>query len=345
MRLLRLIGLGLASILFYISLSTFVILAPLSQKLTDPTTIKIWLAESGTYEHLIPSISHQLATEKRTNNGQGISTEELTQAFSEALPTSTLRTYGEEIIDATYEWLRGDSPIPEFRISLMTHRTELEKSFSGLIQKRLSGAPTCTGSINEQNGDIQENLCRPRGLSAEQAADMYASQLFEEGGAFANSTLDSKELLKDSGDLSNHPAIRIYSLLGTVPIVTLVVALFSALLAILISRPMLRGTTVITRRALTVGFIVSLGATVFAFILPKVLLGDRLGQTEAPTDIVGLIRPLVSDISQDLSFAVYVYSIPLFIVSMIVFIILWVYGRKSNSGIDSTHEGAANSRR
>src|SRR5476649_1346393 len=86
----------------------------------------------------------------------------------------------EQVLDGTYDWLDGKTPVPDFQIDLTSTKIAFANNVAAAVQKQLAGLPVCTAAQTQAlaaNFDALSATCLPKGITAESAASTVQSNI------------------------------------------------------------------------------------------------------------------------------------------------------------------------
>jgi hypothetical protein len=360
LRLLRGLAQTVLTLIFLLSIGLFFALAPLSTTLTRPDTIKRWVAQSGLYEDLLPSIIEQAASggvrpEKPQQEVENQLDPELIRTlFSQALPPDVLRGYVEPAIDGIYAWLRGETAQPEVTVDLSERRPAVAAAFADYVRAKLRGAPACTPAQMAGKVDPLAENCLPRGQTLDQVAKAAGAQLIAKDGPLGNPVIKSADFIENlrrqhaaepdqSPDpqavLDNGP--RVYRQFVLAPWYLVAAILASAAGLILLSQERLR-----TGRRLAIKLAVSAGLVALSvFLLTRVFnnLLQRLTVSVAERDVnvTRALEPLYRTVIDELAQATYWFTLPALLLSATAIVVLTIILRKRANHYQAEHLPAA----
>ena len=166
---------------------------------THPATIKHILADSGIYKTVVPGLLDQ---SKRISGGGGdvnLSDPLIRSAAATTFSPQFVQQNTEAVLDGTYDWLDGKTPVPDFQIDLTTSKTAFANNVSQLVQQRLAGLPVCTTTAQVENFDPLNATCLPPGVSATSAASTLQSNILS-GKGFLDNPVITADSIKNGKD-------------------------------------------------------------------------------------------------------------------------------------------------
>jgi hypothetical protein len=162
----------------------------LKQTFSSPHTLKAWLADSGVYGGVIEEVS-KLATiqQKQENSLVQITSDDIVQVAKDSFTSDSVKADAESTIDSFYDWFKGNTGSPEFRIDFTTRQAAFAKEMTDKLEEKIGALPECatTGRFSVQAFDPFEAECRPKG--ADVTAELTS---FEKDLAVSNDILPQR---------------------------------------------------------------------------------------------------------------------------------------------------------
>jgi hypothetical protein len=182
---------------------------------THPATVKHILADSGVYQKIVPGLLNQAKQISGGGADVNLSNPLIKSAAQATFTPQFVQKNTETVLDGTYDWLDGKTPVPDFQIDLTGAKTTFANNVSQLAQQRLAGLPVCTiaqAQALSENFDALSTTCLPQGVTAASAASTLQSSILGGKGFLDNPviTADSIKSGKDnkpifSGKLKSAP--------------------------------------------------------------------------------------------------------------------------------------------
>lgn len=163
--------------------------------------IKSALAEQNFYQDIVPAA---LETAGRDNaeiaGGIPLDDPGIKSAAEKAFPADELKKDTEQILDATFAWLEGETERPQFRIDLSDNKERLAAAVGSHVEKRLAGLPTCgPGQLTAPSDayDVYTASCLPPGVSPAVAASSVANEIRRDREFLQNPVLTADQFNLD----------------------------------------------------------------------------------------------------------------------------------------------------
>lgn len=183
MYFLRAIIATLLSLACTLAVSAFVTLQTINTTVLDRSEVKSWLAQSGTYDKLLSTLSVNLTENEQQSTLQNA--EVFKKAFKDALvqtvPADFVKQSSERVIDSTYNWLDAKQPAIQFEIDATGYKEAFSQNLSAALEPRLAAMPVCRSLAQF---DSTDPTCLPPGATAKQAADAIAIDMTNQAGIF-----------------------------------------------------------------------------------------------------------------------------------------------------------------
>ena len=194
--------LGLSSSALKTLLLLTAITAALTLVLSTPNTLKNALDQSKIYDGFVDNALSSIQKQSEPSENSDISIQpEFKKAVQDAFPPEVLKNTAEQIIDGTYHWLDGKTPVPDFHVDLSSAKAALATNLGDYAVKRFVSLPACTRQQLQQIGPEIDPLsieCRPAGLSTEQVRQEVTKQFANNDQFLSNPVITADTLSKDS---------------------------------------------------------------------------------------------------------------------------------------------------
>jgi hypothetical protein len=212
----------------------------------NSATVKNIISDSGIYNSVVSSSLDQASP--ITGDGAQIPFSD-TVMRKAAIATFTpqfIKQSTETIIDSTYRWLDGKTPLPDFYIDLTSQKTTFATSVAQSVQQQLAGLPVCTRANTPPTFDALSATCLPAGVTPSAAATSLQSDILS-GQGFLDNPVITADTIKASGDsqsifsnqLKNAP--QVYHDAKTVPSILVALSTLTAIAVIFLSKTRWRG--------------------------------------------------------------------------------------------------------
>lgn len=308
MSLLRTITIWLCGTLFSAALALCAFLFVFQLTVAKPTTVKTWLASSGAYEQIIPT----LIDNNSQQDASVLPASFVRSALVAAFPADYVRTQSESAITSFYAWLDGSANALRFSIPLQDRRSAFEASLVKSLSLQPSQIPECITTPSRL-------ICSAVGTYTASEATQFATQAGEKIGIF-NTPLTNESIgLTPSTAPSLQTIASLWQSATPLFVASIATVILSITGIILLAtdklhsgRRLARSTffsTLLTNAILLVAVIVTRSDDSIAVAL------------QAPPYLTTLIAHILNDTAQ--SFLI--FYVPVCIISLIAWIILHRY--------------------
>lgn len=200
----------------------------LTQTVLNPTTVKKWLADSGSYSTLVETVVPMLAT---SDNGSAIpdslvTTDMIKRAAKASISPNDMKAKVEPIIDATYAWLDSKSPEISFSVSTDAETRRFAEALRREVLVKAKSLPECSGSIDA--AALEQASCLPWYVSAESATDSVMARI-EQQELFRDKKLTSDILASKASASASDRLPELISLLWVIQLIAMPIAAVVAL--------------------------------------------------------------------------------------------------------------------
>lgn len=337
MLIVRRLGKWFLGALFLGALWLFLLLSPLSFKLSNPDTVKRWVAVSGIYGDLLPQVLEQ-AAEKGTDdqiepeqaNDNPVDPKVIQDLFAEVLPPAKLQEYIETVIDGSYGWLQGKTEIPQFSIDLSERRPAIIAAFTDYVHEKLAGAPTCSLSVVDQpDFDPLSANCIPPGYSVAQVAEEAVAELTGPDGLLEEPVLTSQTLInnlrqqyQESPEEAINPDTvldvgpRAYGHLTKLPWYLVGLVLVTGAGLIWLSRDRMKTGRGLAIKLLIAGGVITLATYIASRVFSSLIDRIDIEVAERTVNLNKTLQPLYETILRELSQAIYWFAVPTLIAGL-----------------------------
>lgn len=203
----------------------------LAQTILNPTTVKKWLNDSGSYATLAETIVPMLATgdSATTSTNKLVTSDMVKRAVKASITPDDVKAKVEPVVDATYAWLDSKSPEITFSVSIGTESERFLQALRREVRTKLESLPECTEYVDLAS--LEQANCLPWYVSAEGASDSVMARI-EQQDIFRDKKISPEVLTaKNSVSLSKRLP-EIVSLLWVIQLIAMPVAGVVALFVI-----------------------------------------------------------------------------------------------------------------
>jgi hypothetical protein len=194
----------LLSVVLFVSLVGGVASLNINHNLANPSHLESWLADSKIYDHVVSSALKQAEkTSPDSGNSGSVSLNDpivrqaAETAFSPALVQQTVNTF----INSNYDWLKGKTPTPDFKIDLTTAKQNFAKQVGQAAQAHLAALPICSAQQLAQLSipvDVLSITCRPATLDPKAEAAQVAQEVNDNGDFLSSPVITATTLNQDT---------------------------------------------------------------------------------------------------------------------------------------------------
>lgn len=200
----------------------------LTQTVLNPTTVKKWLADSGSYSTLVETVVPMLAT---TDSGSStpnnlVTTDMVRRAAKASISPNDMKAKVEPIIDATYAWLDSKSPEISFSVSTDAETRRFTEALRREVLVKAKSLPECNGSIDA--AALEQASCLPWYVSAEGATDSVMARV-EQQELFRDNKLTPDILASKTSISASDRLPEVISLLWVIQLIAMPIAAVVAL--------------------------------------------------------------------------------------------------------------------
>lgn len=161
---------------------------------THPATIKHILAESGVYQSVVPGLLDQAKTISGGGGDVNLGDPLIKSSAAATFTPQFVQTNAETVLDGTYDWLNGKTPVPDFQIDLTSAKINFANNVSKLVADRLGSLPACTTSAEIEGFDAMTSACLPPGMTAASAASTLQSNILGGKGFIDNPVITADSI-------------------------------------------------------------------------------------------------------------------------------------------------------
>lgn len=267
----------------------------------NSNNIKKILSNSGIYNSIVSSTLNQ--SKQITGGGSDVPlSDPAVQAAAEAVVTPQfLRQTTETVINSTYEWLDGATPVPDFQIDLTSLKAAFAAQVAKAVTARASSLPACAADSGQQPFNVFGATCLPKGVSPASVAGEVQKSIVN-GQGFLNTPTVTADSIKTGGSnqsvyadqLKNAP--QVYQKAKKTPAILAILSLVIIVGIVLLSTSRWRGLRRAGITLLGVGIVVlifawGLNYSVNQKVLPNLNLNNQVLQEK--------VKVFLSDLTQN----------------------------------------------
>lgn len=196
MTILRRLGLSLAVLLFSFSIGLVAVFISLYFVIGTPQPLKQAINKSGIYD--VPIGSALVQQEGAVT--VPIADPALQQALNQAAPPAFLQSSSEQIIDGTYGWIQGKTPMPSFSIDLNPVKHKFADNIAAYVKQKFDTLPACDQIVTPPTSvdEVLAITCKPIGVSSDTLASTAREQIIAREPFLAGSSTIDANILKDA---------------------------------------------------------------------------------------------------------------------------------------------------
>lgn len=267
----RTIGLLFVGWLFRLLLFGTAVSSALVLTFGTPHTIKNALIETGAYERFVPSVINTNVKQDKQQGSLPLEKKEIQLLILQAFPAQELRAQAEMVIDSSYRWLSGQSPMPDFVVNFDPNVTILADRLSTYAFDQLAYLPPCI----EQplTLDPFNATCRPETINTSLEQANFARSIKRSGSILPKTVLTAADLPKNEQGqtiIQQFPqAPNWFSWLKLAPWLLGLLTILTGVVLIWLSRIKRAAMRDLGKSILSNGIFLCISPLVFGFIIPK----------------------------------------------------------------------------
>ncbi len=318
----------------------------MSTNFTDVDQVKLWFVNANTYELFLNQSVSFIDLDSETDKilektPAAFNEESLIASVKTAIPAEYLQEQVEEVVDGIYSWLDGETPGPEFIVTLSGQKEDIAEAVRKELLRQLSVFPECTQeqiAASDGQFDPFESPCIPPGLSVEQEVDLVVSSFMNEEDSIFNQEFTGDDLeLSDSSKL-NGPAT--YDTMELMPIFYWSFLLSFSALVILTARHWRQGFKMVgITVSIVSGILLVLGLLIQRLSnLPGRYIVEQEASNSREEAARVVITPLAKTITEDFGSSAVYYSLLTLLFGLIMLGIGWKLAPKKKGKGDKNNE-------
>ena len=235
---------------------------------TNPQVLKDWLSRTDTYETLINESLNLIELQATNAESQGslgdslasnpfVDSATIVDALRSTLTPEFIQEQAEGFIDGAYEWLDGDTEVPQFEFSLAEKKDELAAKLGQAMKQQFANMPDCLPEELSPTFNLLETLCRPPGIDLDEEVDKLVVELAGDEGLLGTATWTGQDLIRMEGEESGLTPGQVdfarsaYSGLSEGPYILMAAGVLAIPLIYLTSRSQYRGYNEISNSLFT----------------------------------------------------------------------------------------------
>lgn len=275
--MIKKISLGLFASIFTFSVLGFIFSFGLS-RIIQPQVTQRWIEKSGTYTELPNALLTRAQTIQTARGDSSIdySNPLIRNAAKTALSESFLRESGQDINNATFNWLNGSVATPSFSIDLRPVKQSFVDTLATSLKDRYESLESCAPTQIPDSVDPFQINCRPsiepaiNAIIATESATLMQSTDF-----LANTELTANNILPTEAgaraNLYNHAVLpSIYRAIQAAPYFFAILGTLSGTATLILADTKRRGARKIAWRLLLASILSVLLINLGALALTKV---------------------------------------------------------------------------
>ena len=189
--------------LFFLTANAFALFTVI-----NADNFKETLKEEGTYDKIVPAVLSTSSYASDVTEGQQLPLNEpwVKEAAMKAFPASDLEQKSNDVIDATFAWLDGETEKPEYMLDFTSNKQNLALEIGSSTEAHLASLPRCAPGNIPPTIDAFRIDCLPFGVSAKSVADRASSQINNDQGFLKDPVISSENLSEASeGNVADNP--------------------------------------------------------------------------------------------------------------------------------------------
>jgi len=293
MNFIRALSASIFRIICSLSLGLFIVLLTVQMTVLNPSEVKSWVRNSGTYQTALSNALNSSTLAQAELEHSSIPTESLKTALNQTFPASYVQSSTELAIDSAYSWADGKASDISFQINTTEKKNDFVRNLAAQLEPQIAGLPRCASIAEFSASDPR---CIPPGYTAKQLADSLATDAGNSIAIFRQPiTNDTLAQVLPGNALAAHTSPtksdQIPQLVTSIRLWTWIlpiIAVLSGALVIILSRDRWLAAQSVTGRLTWGAFltmVISLGA---AYIGTTLKLSDYISTASA-----GLLDPII----------------------------------------------------
>lgn len=248
MPFVRKVGRFLSASLLKLSLFVFATSMALGSVIGSPEPIKDSLDKSGIYDTVVPGFLDAASKEEGQEGREDLPVDDakVKEIINSSFSPQFLKSSADTILEGFHSWLNGETAQPEFKVDLTGPKQSLVQGLAGYAEQRLLSLPACTSAqareLAGQDIDPFAVECRPPVVISQEKQKIIDE--LNNSEFLKDQEISSASLTKDNPDKFTEELKGLpdgYQLLLSLPMVTGILALVSAVGLILLHDDKRRG--------------------------------------------------------------------------------------------------------
>ena len=166
--------------------------------LGNPAPVKETLADSGIYSSAVNSALDQAKQVSGVSGQVPLSDPAIRSAAAQAFNPQFIQQSTETVIDSFYQWLDGQTPLPDFRIDLTNVKTQFAANVAEAARQRAATLLVCTTANPSTNFEAFSASCLPKGLTPAAVATNVQNTITN-GQGFLDHPIVTADSIKSNG--------------------------------------------------------------------------------------------------------------------------------------------------
>jgi hypothetical protein len=166
-----------------------------------PDATKSALSDSGAYQKAADQFAQRATQETKQVTGSTLNNASIEASAKESISAAMVQRDSEGVIDASYRWLRGETPQLQISVDLQPYISAFTGNVADQTLSHISTLPICTTeqlqNIDVNNINIYSLPCRPPNVDLGSLKDQALAQLTGSNELLSNTKLSTDSLPKD----------------------------------------------------------------------------------------------------------------------------------------------------
>lgn len=199
-----------------------------------PNRLEKSLVNANAYQRFIPAVIASNSKDGKALSNLPLDDPEVQRIIKQAFPAQDLQLHTQVVIDSFYNWLRGKTPQPEYKVDLSPNVSLLAAGLSNYAFNRLASLPICQQAPTEV--DPFTATCQPKDFDFEGSRTELQSSIEQNGAILPKKLFTVADLPKDKNGKTFverfHYAPTLYTVAIAAPIVLVGLIPLTALLIV-----------------------------------------------------------------------------------------------------------------
>jgi hypothetical protein len=275
-----------------------------------PEPVKEVLKDSGIYSSVTSQVLKDTDKSKGDSSDVSLENKAIKKAALSIFSPSVVEENSEKAIDGIYNWLEGDTPLPDFSLNFTSLKAQFASKVGKEAQKRAAKLPICALGTFPKTTDPFKANCLPYGITPKQIGEQTKNDILKGEGFLEDPVLSAENIKSENSNLSvfadqykNVPPT--YQKLQIAPVVFGVLSLIAAAAIILLSPTKVKGLFRVGVTIIVIGIAMLIFAWVFNYgvnnrLLPNIQLENNILQNN--------LKKLIADIAHRIDINYWIFG-------------------------------------